>query len=226
MRILGISTSSNTGTDHESWGSSASALLAILHELQQRGHEAKCINAADLHIVGNLSCYSNGDTNCADLEAGPYRCWAHWNSVQDPDKYGGVDEMPVIYDGIAWADVILFATSNRWGHHTAILQTIIERMNTLENRHTVYGEPNPFDGKRVGVVAVGHHWLTQRVAAQVLETLSLMGFSTKPFNVFTWQRSFNMCLEQAGANRPLIERYLQSEAGQQQIQVFLKEVLG
>ena len=226
MRVLGISTSSNTGTDHESWGSSATILLTALSKFQQRGYEVKCVNAADLHIVGNLSCYANGKEGCADPEAGPYRCWAHWNSLQDPDKYGGEDQMPVIYDGIAWADIILFATSNRWGSHTAILQRIIERMNTLENRHTTYDEPNPFEGKRVGVITTGQHWLTQRVAAQLLETLGLMGFETGAFNVFTWQRLNDMRLEQVGPNRPKVEEYLQSPEGQHQLETFIDEVVG
>jgi len=226
MRVLGISTSSNTGTDHESWGASATVLLTALHELQQRGYEVKCVNAAELHIVGNLSCYASGKEGCADPEAGPYRCWAHWNSLQDPDKYGGEDQMPVLYDGIAWADIVLVATSNRWGSHTAILQRVIERLNTLENRHTTYGEPNPFEGKRVGVIATGQHWLTQRVAAQLLETLGLMGFETGAFSVFTWQRLNDMRIEQAGPNRPKVEGYLQSPEGQHQLESFLDEVVG
>ena len=225
MRILGISTSSNTGTDHESWGASATILLNALHQLGERGHEVRCINAAELHIVGNLSCYASGKLGCADPEAGPYRCWAHWNSLQDPDKYGGEDQMPVIYDGIEWADIVLVATSNRWGSHTAILQTVIERLNTMENRHTTYGEPNPFEDKRVGVIVTGQHWLSQRVAAQTLETLGLMGFVAGAFSVFTWQRLDDMRTEQDGPNRPLVERYLESEAGQSQMDTFLEEVL-
>lgn len=226
MRVLGISTSSNTGTDHESWGASASILLAALHHLRERGCEVKCINAAELHIVGNLSCYASGKYGCGDPEAGPYRCWAHWNSLQDPDKYGGVDEMPVIYDGIKWADLVLVATSNRWGSHTAILQTIIERLNTLESRHTVWDEGNPFEGKRVGVITTGLHWLTQRVAAQTLETFGLMGFEAGFFSVFTWQRLDDMRLEQEGPNRPLVEIYLESEKGKEQMRTFLEEAMG
>jgi len=226
MKVLGISTSSNTGTDHESWGSSAAALLAALHDLRQQGHEIKCINAADLHIVGNLSCYSSGGKGCADPKAGPYRCWAHWNSLQDPDEYKGVDEMPAIYDGIAWADAVLFATSVRWGSHTAILQTVLERMNTLENRHTVYGEINPLSGKRAGVVVTGQHWLTQRVAEQLLDTVGQMGFDASRLAMFTWQRSNNMRLEQVGPNRELVEDYIKSPAGAEQMRTFLREVVG
>lgn len=226
MRILGISTSSNTGTDHESWGASATILLNALHQLGERGHEVRCINAAELHIVGNLSCYASGKLGCADPEAGPYRCWAHWNSLQDPDKYGGEDQMPVIYDGIEWADIVLVATSNRWGSHTAILQTIIERLNTMENRHTTYGEPNPFEGKRVGVIVTGQHWLSQRVAAQVLETLGLMGFVAGALSVFTWQRLDDMRTEQDGPNRPLVERYLLTKEGDFQMTSFIEQVLG
>lgn len=227
MKVLGISTSSNTGEDHRSWGSSTEVLHAALRELKSQGHQVKWVDAAKLHIVGNLSCYASDGKGCADPKAGKYRCWAHANSLKDPEKYGGVDEMPVIYDGIDWADIVLVSTSTRWGSHTAILQTIIERLNTLENRHSVYGEPNPLSGKRFGAIVTGQHWLSQRVAAQVIEVFGRMnlGFHAGSFSVFTWQRTNNMRLEQVGPNIIHVQNYLQSPKGAEQMRTFLEEVL-
>lgn len=48
------------------------------------------------------------------------------------------------------------------GSHSALCQKIIERMDTLENRASSYGEPYPLRGKKLGVVATGLHWHTGR----------------------------------------------------------------
>lgn len=110
------------------------------------------IDFGRLHIVDNLSCYSNGGSHCADPKACKYRCWATYESIEDPEKHGGIDEMPVIYDGIIDSDIVIFSTSVRWMSHTALFQKIIERMNTFENRHSVYGEKNPLKARRLGLL--------------------------------------------------------------------------
>jgi multimeric flavodoxin WrbA len=224
MKVLGISTSSNTGFNHKSWGSSGAVLRFALDKIAEKGHKTKLIDAAKLHIVGNLSCYSSGAQGCADPSAGKYRCWAWYNSVKDPEKYGGIDEMPIIYDNIAWADVVIFSTSVRWGSHTAIMQNVIERMNTLENRHTVYKEKNPLSGKKLGIIVTGQHWLSQRVAEQALDALGQMGFDAGRLSMFTWQRSNDMRLEQVGPNRPIVEEYLMNPFGKEQMRTFLQEI--
>jgi hypothetical protein len=139
---------------------------AAVGELQRRvpRSEVRVIDANKLHIVKNLSCYANGKRDCANPESGPYRCWAHHESMRDPAKYGGADQKPVIYDGLKWADTVVFCTSTRWGSHSALAQTIIERMDTLENRGASWGEPYPMEGKRLGVVVGGLHWKTGAVA--------------------------------------------------------------
>ena len=157
-----------------------------------RGHEVKFIDANKIHIVKNLSCYADGGEQCGDPESGPYRCWAHKHAEEEPDKYGGRDEMPQIYDGLAWADAVVFATSVRWGNHSALLQTLIERMNTLENRHSVYGEDNPLWGKRCGVVVTGQHWKATEVANRLIEVFDLYGFHTSPSCVLAWQHVMDM----------------------------------
>ncbi len=163
-------------------------------------HDVEFIDANQLHIVKNLSCYSNGGKNCAHPDAGPYRCWAHKSSQEDPDKYGGVDQMPIIYDGISRADIVVFATSVRWGTHSALLQTVIERMNTLENRSSVYGERNPLTGKRCGVIVTGQHWKSQDVASHLIEVFSSFGFIAETPGSLSWQNVDDMYVEQEGNN--------------------------
>ena len=167
-------------------------MAAVQRTAEYLGHETRYIDANQLHIVKNLSCYADGGRQCADPESGPYRCWAHKHAEEDPDKYGGKDEMPRIYDGLAWADAVVFATSVRWGSHSALLQTIVERMNTLENRHTVHGEPNPLWGKRCGVIVTGQHWKADEVAQRLVDVFDLYGFDTSPSCVLSWQHVSDM----------------------------------
>lgn len=187
MKILLISTTTNERR------SSSRAALAMLEKLLSRGgHEIQFLDANKLHIVKNLSCYADGGRQCADPESGPYRCWAHKHAEEEPEKYGGKDEMPRIYDGLTWADAVVWSTSVRWGSHSALLQTIIERMNTLENRHSVYGEPNPLKGKRCGVIVTGQHWKSAEAASRLIEVFDLYGFSTSSSCVLSWQHSADM----------------------------------
>jgi multimeric flavodoxin WrbA len=195
-------------------------LLKILDEVD--GVETRYIDAHKLHIVENLSCYSTDKWNCASPDSGPYRCWAHKLSKENPKEYGGVDEMPAIYDGIKWADVIIIGTSVRWMNHSAVLQKMIERMNTLENRHSVYGEPNPVAGKKAAFVVSGAHYQTQEVGARLVEVFEQLGFTTESgYGVLTFQRYQNRSMEQDGSNTPAAWKYITSPDGMTQIEQLL-----
>lgn len=196
-RVLGISTTTNLLEN----STSAYVLDRVLKIIGERKNKVEMVDAGRLHIVDNLSCYSNGGSHCADPKAGKYRCWATSESIEDPEKHGGIDEMPVIYDGIIESDVIIFSTSVRWMNHTALFQKIIERMNTFENRHSVYGEKNPLSGKKAGIIVVGQHYQSQKVAANLSETMSLLGFNCSNSSIFSWQKSHNMNEEQAEKNK-------------------------
>jgi multimeric flavodoxin WrbA len=169
------------------------------------------VDSDKLHIVKNLSCYSDGGKNCSSPDAGPYRCWAHHNSHQDPISFGGPDEMSIIYDGIKWADVVIFSTSVRWGSHSSLLQRVIERMNTLENRVSVYGETSPLSGKIAGVIVSGQHWKSQQVASHLIEVFSYMGFTTGPECSLSWQRTWDKNEEQLNSNDVHVLEDLQND---------------
>lgn len=206
MKILLVSTTTNERR------SSSRAVLAMIEKLlKRRGHETKYIDANKINIVKNLSCYADGGRQCGDPESGPYRCWAHKHAEEEPEKYGGRDEMPLIYDGLSWCDAVVWSTSVRWGSHTALLQTIIERMNTLENRHTVYGEDNPLWGKKCGVVVTGQHWKSSDVASRLIEVFGLYGFDTSPDCVLSWQAETDMNVELEDNNVDLVKLDLADE---------------
>lgn len=222
MKVLGISTTTHALEE----SASGMMLEASLRVIASRGHEVTLLDAAKLHVVQNLSCYAGGGRNCASPDAGPYRCWAHKNSVDDPAKYGGEDEMPVVYDGIESADVVLWATSVRWMSHSSLLQKLIERMNTLENRASVYGEANPLAGKLAGVIVAGQHYEGQKVAICLQEVFIRLGFTVPLDAQMVWQRTLDLNLEQGdGSNRPHVGLHLVSPSGRGQITRFV-EALG
>ena len=134
--------------------------------------------------------------------------------------------MGVVYDNLAWCDTFIFSTSNRWGSHSALGQKIIERMNTLENRATTYGEPYPLRGKKLGVVVTGQHWQTGKVGNHLLEVFRWFGFATQPgdANFLGWQRTRDPFIEQVGNNKPVVEKWEQSPQGLTAIETWVRAV--
>jgi len=215
-KILFISTTTHAASE----STSVAMMTAVADEMKRQDPTAdvRAINADKLHIVKNLSCYANG-------KKGPYRCWAHYESVQDPAKFGGVDQMPVIYDALSWADIVVWGTSTRWGSHSALMQKIIERMNTLENRCASYGEPNPLKGKRAGVVVAGLHWKTASVALHLAEVFSWFGFHLSKETLLWWQRSNNPCFEHPDNDKPYVENWLDTRDAKNFISTFAGTLL-
>jgi len=190
--------------------------------------EIRWVDAASLHIVENLSCYAGGERNCGDPKSGPYRCWAHKNSVEDPDKFGGVDEMPVIYDGLAWCDAVIFTTSVRWGSHTALLQKIIERMNTLTGRSTTWGEEKPLLGKALGIIVGGFNWKSREVGqrlARVFGEMELGVYLPGEDGILNWQLEYDPYIEQEASIKPEVRSWLKSPTGRNRVNRFVGSLL-
>lgn len=219
MNVLGLIT-----TTHDPDKSTSVAMLdAALAEIREQapGANVRVINANDLHIVKNLSCYANGKKDCANPASGPYRCWAHYESLKHPERYGGVDQMPVIYDALAWADVVVFSTSVRWGSHSALAQKVIERMDTLENRGSSWNEPYPMRGKRLGVLVAGLHWKAGAVGQHLAETLRWWGFDIPERSGWlAWQRTDDVYFEHPNLDLPYVERWLDTEEGKRAVKRF------
>lgn len=227
MKVLAIHTSTHDPEESTSAAMTRAVLSRILED--HPNAEVRWVDAATLHIVENQSCYAGGQRNCGDPKAGPYRCWAHYNSVEDPDKYGGVDEMPVIYDGLDWCDVVLFTTAVRWGNHTAIMQRVIERMNTLTGRAPTWGEAEPLPGRGVGVIVGGFNWRAREVGHRLAEVLDelCVGFRVPGggSGVLAWQNDADPYAEQEDALKPNVEKWLATETGRAILDRFVHAVL-
>lgn len=215
MKILIVST-----TTHKD-KSTSKMVLSLLSDLLNKNHDVDFIDANDLHIVPNLSCYSDGGKNCASKDAGKYRCWAYKLSHENPEEYKGKDEMNIIYDALDWCDLVMWGTSVRWGSHSALMQKIIERMNTLENQQTVHGEKNPLEGKKCGVIVTGQHYKAQSVADHLITQFGWFGFDTDPSYTFTWQKSQDIHQEQEDDNNDPLDTYLKSKEGKAQVENLL-----
>jgi multimeric flavodoxin WrbA len=224
MKILGISTSNHWKAEETDPNPSKSykTLRLILDEFKSLGHEVKLIDASKLHIVENQGCYSTNPEGCASKDAGKYRCWAHYNSVKEPEKYGGVDEMPVIYDAIEQADIVLFATPVRWFSHSAVLQRVIERLNTFENRKTVYNEESPCLNKKCGIIVIGHNYKADEVCSHLAEVFRWFDFIVPNEGQFYWTGSSDINSEDTGVDRSNYEDFLKSDEGKMRIKRFLE----
>lgn len=219
MKIVVIST-----TTHSKNSTSKMVLEKLMDKFRERSHDVDYIDADQLHIVKNLSCYSDGGKTCASPEAGKYRCWANKLSHEKPSEYGGKDEMGVIYDALDWCDLVIWGTSVRWGSHSALMQKIIERMTNIENRVVVYGEENYVKGKKCGVVVTGNNYESDSVANHLAQQLGWFGFDTNPGRTFTWQKSQDIHYEQEDNNNDPLEAYLNSKEGKSQVDNFLSSM--
>lgn len=217
MNIIVLHTSTHSPLDSSSAALARHGVQAMLETVP--GAEVRYIDVTKLRIADNLSCYADGKLMCADPEAGRYRCWAN---KSDP-----TEQMPVVYNALHWADVVIVTTSVRWGSHTAALQRVIERMNTLENQGSVYKQGFPMRGKKLGVVVTGLNWKTGQVATNLLETLRWWGFATQPGtdSALAWQRSPNVNFEHPDNDMPYVERWAKSAEGKAMIHRWAQAVL-
>ena len=78
----------------------------------------------------------------------------------------------------------------------------------------------------VGVVVGGLHWKTQRVADQLQETFRWFRFDVpQEHGALVWQRTDDVFFEQPGSNKPFVEAWLDSAAGQRRLGAFVDTML-
>jgi len=158
------------------------------------GKNVKVIDVSKLKIhccEGNVS-KAEGN-NCGVKEAtlkdkeknpsGDHRCWA---SINNKD-----DELWKVSKELFEADAVIFFVSVRWGQTNSIYQTLIERLNWIENRHTTLEEDNIIKGKVAGLIVVGQNWNGSQVLDTQKKVLSFYGFEVPEQLTFNWQYTDN-----------------------------------
>jgi multimeric flavodoxin WrbA len=153
-------------------------------------NNVKIIDASKLTIhycEGNVSRMEGNNCGVKDSElkdkeknpTGNHRCWA---SINNKD-----DELWKISKELFEADAVVFFVSVRWGQTNSVYQTLIERLNWIENRHTTLEEDNIVEGKAAGIVVVGQNWNGTQVLDTQKKVLEFYGFDVPDELTFNWQ---------------------------------------
>ena len=176
-RVLGIST---TNMDPAHPRTSTSELLlehALEHARTGLGLETRLLR---LHALAFRACegfYSKSASACT---------WPCSITQMDPK-----DQMDQVYEGIVhWADVILVATSIRWGTASSLYHKMVERMNCVQNQITIRDRVLIRD-KVAGFVITGGQDNVQAVAGAMLGFFAEIGCVFPPFPYVAHSRGWS-----------------------------------
>jgi len=100
------------------------------------------------------------------------------------------DEMKKIYDGIVnWADLVIVATSLRWGNASSLYYKIVQRMNCIQNQIPANGQ-YLIRNKVAAFIITGGQDGVQHVAGEMLMFWSELGFVFGRFPFVGWSRGW------------------------------------
>jgi multimeric flavodoxin WrbA len=168
IRVLGIS-----GSSRQQPGMSKSERL--LQRALDRCKAAGCITTflrlKDLKIYDCEGNYSENPEYCT------YPC-------QSSLKYDD-DQMQMVYDAVLATDILFLATPIRWNNHSALVQKFVERMNSIENQYSWFGN-RMIKNKVVSLIIIGHVDGMQHVAGNLLNFFAWLGFSSPEVSIASW----------------------------------------
>jgi multimeric flavodoxin WrbA len=168
IKVLGISGSSR---QQPGMSKSERLLLRALDQYKSTGCTTTFLRLKDLKIYDCEGNYSENPSYCT------YPC-------QSSLKYED-DEMQKVYDAILETDILILATPIRWNNHSALVQKFVERMNSIENQYSWFGN-RLIRNKVVGLIIIGHVDGMQHVAGNLLNFFSWLGFSTPEVSIASW----------------------------------------
>ena len=168
VRILGISGSSR---QQPGMSKTEKLLLAALDRFASFGCRTQFLRLKDLVIHDCEGNYSENPSYCT------YPC-------QSSMKYED-DQMQVVYDAVLASDVIILATPIRWNNHSALVQKFVERMNSIENQYSWFGNRMIKD-KVSGLIIIGHVDGVQHVAGNLMNFFSWLGFHSPEVAIASW----------------------------------------
>ena len=168
IRVLGISGSSRQKPE---MSKSERLLTRALDRFREYGCETAFLRLKDLRIHECEGNYSENPAYCT------YPC-------QSSMKYED-DQMQVVYDAVLDTDILLLATPIRWNNHTALVQKFVERMNSIENQYSWYGN-RLIRSKVAALIIIGHVDGIQHVAGNLLNFFSWLGFHIPEVAIASW----------------------------------------
>jgi multimeric flavodoxin WrbA len=168
IRVLGLS-----GSSRQQPGMSKSEKLLIrsLDRFRDFGCETTFLRMKDLKIYDCEGNYSENPGYCT------YPC-------QSSMKYED-DQMQLVYDAVLACDILILATPIRWNNHSAIVQKFVERMNSIENQLSWFGNRMIRD-KVAGMIIIGHVDGIQHVAGNLMNFFAWLGFHTPEVAIASW----------------------------------------
>ena len=168
IRVLGISGSSRA---EPGMSKSERLLVKALEMCKNVECETNFIRLNDLKIYECEGNYSENPEYCT------YPC-------QSSMKYAD-DQMDVVYKAILDCDVLFIATPIRWNNHSALVQKFVERMNSIENQYSWYGN-RMIKNKVAGLIIIGHVDGMQHVAGNLLNFFAWLGFHHPEVSIASW----------------------------------------
>lgn len=176
LRIVGISTTAMNRT-FPRYSTSQDLLQEALDSAQTEGAETKLISLNELNFQHCEGYYSKSASACT---------WPCTITQMNPD-----DQLDQVYEAIVfWADVVLIATSIRWGAPSSLYFKMIERMNCIQNQITI-ADRVLIQNKVAGFVITGGQDNIQAVAGQMMMFFGELGFSLPQFPFIAHSRGWS-----------------------------------
>jgi multimeric flavodoxin WrbA len=168
IRVLGISGSSRQQPE---MSKSERLLIRALDWYREYSCRTAFIRLKDLKIYDCEGNYSENPSYCT------YPC-------QSSLKYDD-DQMQTVYDAVLGTDILILATPIRWNNHSALIQKFLERMNSIENQYSWFGN-RLIRNKVAGLIIIGHVDGIQHVAGNLLNFFSWLGFHIPEVAIASW----------------------------------------
>jgi multimeric flavodoxin WrbA len=168
VRVLGISGSSR---QQPAMSKTERLLDKALVQYREYGCQTGFLRLKDLKIYECEGNYSENPDYCT------YPC-------QSTLKYDD-DQMQRVYDEVLSCDILILATPIRWNNHSALVQKFVERMNSIENQYSWFGN-RMIHNKVAGLIIIGHVDGIQHVAGNLMNFFSWLGFHIPEVAIASW----------------------------------------
>jgi multimeric flavodoxin WrbA len=159
--------------------STSDALLehALEHAGRDRGADTRLLRLRDLDFRPCEGNYSKASRACT---------WPCAITERDP-----ADQLTEVYEGLVhWADVVLLATSIRWGVASGLYFKMAERLNCVQNQITTHNRVL-IDTKVAAFIITGGQDNIQAVAGGLLTFWSELGFHFPQFPFIAHSRGWD-----------------------------------
>jgi nitrite reductase/ring-hydroxylating ferredoxin subunit/multimeric flavodoxin WrbA len=176
VRIVGISTTA-MNREFPRYSTSEDLLQVALDHAQAGGAQTKLIRLNDLAFKNCEGYYSKSAHACT---------WPCSITQMDP-----TDELNEVYEALVfWADVVLIATSIRWGAASSLYFKMIERMNCIQNQITIRDRVL-IRHKVTGFIITGGQDNIQAVVGEMMMFFGELGFTFPQFPFVAHSRGWS-----------------------------------